>query len=189
MTDNEIISIDEVIRHCETYFERDDLYRKEHKQLAKWLEELKESHNTINRQALELDISKAFHKEAVAERDFYCHQMIRFESMFKTAKSEAIKEFVERLKEIIYTHMDRVDVDGVVLLNRIDDSIDNLVKEMMKEEGTVIDARAEAIKEFAEKLKRYSVVDNLSVDGKETGYTVYVDDIDKLVKEMTEEEK
>lgn len=196
MTDNEIISIDEAIRHCETYFERDDLYRKEHKQLAKWLEELKESYNTINRQAsknerlaLELDISKALHKEAVAERDFYCHQMIRFESMFKTAKSEAIKEFVERLKEIIYTHMDRVDVDGVVLLKRIDDSIDNLVKEMMKEEGTVIDARAEAIKEFAEKLKRYSVVDNLSVDGKETGYTVYVDDIDKLVKEMTEEEK
>ena len=138
MTDNEIISIDEAIRHCyETYFERDDLYRKEHKQLAKWLEELKESHNTINRQAsenerlaLELDISKALHKEAVAERNFYCHQMIRFESMFKTAKSEAIKEFVE-------------------------------------------------------KLKKHSFVDNLSLDGKET---VYVDDIDNLVKEMTEEE-
>lgn len=144
MTDNEIISIDEAIRHCyETYFERDDLcreYRKEHKQLAKWLEELKESHNTINRQAsenerlaLELDISKALHKEAVAERNFYCHQMIRFESMFETAKSEAIKEFVERLKEIIYTHMDRVDVDGVVVLTRIDNSIDNLVKEMTEE--------------------------------------------------------
>lgn len=47
--------------------------------------------------------------------------------------------------------------------------------------------RLQAIKEFAEKLKRYGVVDNLSVDGKETGYTVYVDDIDNLVKEMTEE--
>ena len=46
--------------------------------------------------------------------------------------------------------------------------------------------RTEAIKEFAERLKRYSFVDNLSLDGKET---VYVDDIDKLVKEMTEEEK
>ena len=91
----------------------------------------------INRQAsenerlaLELDISKALHKEAVAERNFYCHQMIRFESMFKTAKSEAIKEFVERLKEIIYTHMDRVDVDGIVLLTRIDNSIDKIAKEM-----------------------------------------------------------
>ena len=59
MTDNEIISIDEAIRHCyETYFERDDLCRecrKEHKQLAKWLEELKESRNTINRQAVEIE--------------------------------------------------------------------------------------------------------------------------------------
>lgn len=44
-------------------------------------------------------------------------------------------------------------------------------------------AKSEAIKEFAERLKRYSFVDNLSLDGKET---VYVDDIDKLVKEMTE---
>lgn len=43
---------------------------------------------------------------------------------------QAIKEFAERLKEIIYTHMDRTDVDGVVLLTRIDNSIDNLVKEM-----------------------------------------------------------
>lgn len=45
-------------------------------------------------------------------------------------KSEAIKEFAERLKEIIYTHENRVDVDGIVLLTRIDSSIDNLVKEM-----------------------------------------------------------
>ena len=41
-----------------------------------------------------------------------------------------------------------------------------------------------AIKEFAERLKKHSFVDNLSLDGKET---VYVDDIDNLVKEMTEE--
>ena len=43
--------------------------------------------------------------------------------------------------------------------------------------------RVQAIKEFAEKLKRYSFVDNLSLNGKET---VYVEDIDNLVKEMTE---
>lgn len=45
-------------------------------------------------------------------------------------RAEAIKEFAERLKEIIYTHGNIVDVDGVVLLTRIDNSIDNLVKEM-----------------------------------------------------------
>ena len=43
--------------------------------------------------------------------------------------------------------------------------------------------QSEAIEEFAKRLKRYSFVDNLSLDGKET---VYVDDIDNLVKEMTE---
>ena len=45
-------------------------------------------------------------------------------------KTATIKEFAERLKEIIYTHGNIVDVDGVVLLTRIDNSIDNLVKEM-----------------------------------------------------------
>ena len=64
----------------------------------------------IERLALELDISKALHKEAVAERNFYCHQMIRFESMFKTAKSEAIKEFAERLKE--HSFVDNLSLDG-----------------------------------------------------------------------------
>lgn len=44
--------------------------------------------------------------------------------------------------------------------------------------------KSAAIKEFAERLKEHSFVDNLSLDGKET---VYVDDIDNLVKEMTEE--
>ena len=43
--------------------------------------------------------------------------------------------------------------------------------------------KSEAIKEFVEKLKKHSFVDNLSLDGKETAY---VDDIDNLVKEMTE---
>lgn len=87
----------------------------------------------INRQkaenerlALELDISKALHKEAVAERNFYCHQMIRFESMFKTAKSEAIKEFAERLKAISDS---RPLYDELVYI----DEIEEVVKEMTEE--------------------------------------------------------
>lgn len=75
MTDNEIISIDEAIRHCyETYFERDDLCRecrKEHKQLAKWLEELKESRNTINRQAAEIENLK-IEIERLKNQNTYC---------------------------------------------------------------------------------------------------------------------
>ena len=61
------------------------------------------------------------------------HRQSKVEREVNQVKSEAIKEFAERLKEIIYTHMDRVDVDGVVLLTLIDNSIDNLVKEMTKE--------------------------------------------------------
>lgn len=49
------------------------------------------------------------------------------------AQSKATREFAERLKEIIYTHENRVDIDGIVLLIRIDNSIDNLVKEMTEE--------------------------------------------------------
>lgn len=43
--------------------------------------------------------------------------------------------------------------------------------------------KSEAIKDFAERLKKHSFVDTLSLDGKET---VYVDDIDRLVKEIQE---
>ena len=47
-------------------------------------------------------------------------------------------------------------------------------------------AKSEAIREFVERVKRYSFVDSLSLDGKET---VYVDGIDSILKEMTEVEK
>lgn len=53
-----------------------------------------------------------------------------------------------------------------------------------KNEREINQIKSEAIKEFVERLKRYSFVDNLSLNGKET---VYVEDIDNLVKEMEEE--
>ena len=63
----------------------------------------------------------------------YKNQGNLFWARVQTSNLEAIKDFAERLKEIIYTHMDRVDVDGVVLLTRVDNSIDNLVKEITEE--------------------------------------------------------
>lgn len=60
------------------------------------------------------------------------------------------------------------------------DLIDRLKAKIEREINQI---KSEAIKEFAERLKRYSFVDNLSLNGKET---VYVEDIDNLVKEMTE---
>ena len=91
LTDAEIISIDEAIRHCyEVYHEREDMCkecRDEHRQLAKWLEELKESRETINRQKAEIERYKGVIK--ILENDV------------KTAKSDAVKEYKEKVKEVL----------------------------------------------------------------------------------------
>lgn len=101
MTDNEIISIDEAIRHCyEAYFERDDLCREcreEHKQLAKWLEELKESRNTINHQKEKIerleqevkDKERAYNDEFCLRKEWQtkCRELLKEK---QTAKSDRI---------------------------------------------------------------------------------------------------
>ena len=102
MTNNEIISIDEAIIHCyETYYERDDLcreFRDEHKQLAKWLEELKECRETINRQKAEIErLEKESADKERAYTEEYCLRK-ELKTELKTEKSEAIKEFAEELK-------------------------------------------------------------------------------------------
>lgn len=87
----------------------------------------------IKRLGTELDLSKSFHKEAVAERNFYYHQMIRFENMFKTAKSEAIKEFAERLKRTsVGLEIGDDKKFKMTIVSTV--AIDNLVKEMTEEE-------------------------------------------------------
>lgn len=128
MTDNEIISIDDAIRHCyETYYERDDLCREcrdEHKQLAKWLEELKESRNTINHQRAEIErlkkkntiLSKnadtAFQDGLDENRDLFKKEVE------PEIRNEAIKEFVGKLTDN---------------LNRIYRMIEDTEKEMTEE--------------------------------------------------------
>ena len=84
----------------------------------------------INRQAAEIERLRNRNKFLEIE---YKNQGNLFWARVQTSNLEAIKGFAERLKKIIYTHMDRVDVDGVVLLTRVDNSIDNLVKEMTEE--------------------------------------------------------
>lgn len=49
-------------------------------------------------------------------------------------KSEAIKEFAERLTDKISVYSKYVDVDGIVILNRIFRMIEDIVKEMTKGE-------------------------------------------------------
>ena len=100
MTDNEIISIDEAIEHCyEVANRKCDDCGKEHLQLAKWLEELKESRETINRQKAEIERLRKQLKEGIDLSD----------SVVKIFKVEAIKEFAERLCE------GRVSNDPVVI--------------------------------------------------------------------------
>ena len=98
---------------------------------------------------------------------------IRLDNLYKTAdeiKSEAIKECLARVKNYIKTHCNpygKPDFDyntSIKILNFIDE------------------IKSEAIKEFAERLK-----EKVSRGFWDELAYVDVDDIDNLVKEMTEE--
>ena len=52
----------------------------------------------------------------------------------KIIKSEATKDFVERLTDKISVYSKYVDVDGIVILNRIFRMIEDVEKEMTEEE-------------------------------------------------------
>ena len=54
----------------------------------------------------------------------------KLEEEVETAKSEAIKEFVEKLTDKIFVYIKYVDVDGVVILNRILRMMEDIEKEM-----------------------------------------------------------
>lgn len=88
----------------------------------------------INRQKAEIEELKSQMEFLTGYNDILINADKALTGAIEICKSEAIKEFAERLKEIIYTHENRVDVEGIVLLTRIDNSIDNLVKEMTEEE-------------------------------------------------------
>ena len=90
MTDNEIIK---ALEYCSTDVRENTCpkcaFYKKHRCSTLMLNAVSDIINRqkaeIKRLGTELDLSKSFHKEAVAERNFYYHQMIRFENMFKTA--------------------------------------------------------------------------------------------------------
>lgn len=88
--------------------------------------------------------------------------------------------------EIIKALSDRINRQKAEI-ERLENQNTLLLKKKCKDINTARKIiKSEAIKEFAERLKKHSFVDNLSLDGKET---VYVDDIDRLVKEMTEDKE
>lgn len=132
MTDNEIITIDEAITHCYEVADRKcDDCGKEHLQLAKWLEELKESREIINRQKAEIERLQDYNENLQTANTALSNEIL-------DSKSEAIKEFAERLKtEIISDTAYGCDCnqhsgyyDYTIKIGDIPEYIDNLVKEM-----------------------------------------------------------
>ena len=91
----------------------------------------------INRQKAEVErlTAKILVKDNV---NYYNTAQLRIaREELRTAKSEAIKEFAERLKKSIYVRENGFDVSDIILLTRIDNSIDNLVKEKTEVEQDV----------------------------------------------------
>lgn len=91
----------------------------------------------------------------------------------------------ERLEDENYTLKNKIEIRDN-LIEQLGSDIDIKYNTIYTMREKLKNSKSEAIKEFAERVKKHSFVDNLSLDGKET---VYVDDIDNLVKEMTEVEK
>ena len=90
----------------------------------------------------------------------------------------------ERLEDENYTLKNKIEIRDN-LIEQLGSDIDIKYNTIYTMREKLKNLKSEAIKEFAERLKEHSFVDKLSLDGKET---VYVDDIDNLVKEMTEVE-
>ena len=91
----------------------------------------------------------------------------------------------ERLEDENYTLKNKIEIRDN-LIEQLGSDIDIKYNTIYTMREKLKNLKSEAIKDFAKRLKKHNFVDNLSLDGKET---VYVDDIDNLVKEMTEEEK
>lgn len=102
------------------------------------------------------------------------------------SEREQRERLVDLLQEWGNKENDGVRAESIAdyLLERMEKELTEYKLRLKMSECTVDEIKSEAIKEFAEQLKRYSFVDNLSLDGKET---VYIDDIDNLVKKMTKE--
>ena len=75
---------------------------------------------------LSQDADTAFQDGLNEAQDLYAEQ-VKVE-----VKSEAIKEFAERLTDKIFVYIKYVDVDGVVILNRIRRMMKDIEKEMME---------------------------------------------------------
>ena len=120
------MNIDEAIKHCYEFAEsKCGDCGKEHLQLARWLEELKESWNLINCQKIEIEGLEETRYELACIIDELREERERLLQKLQQAKSEAIKEFAERLKNKIW-YSDSCNLERTIT----PEIITNLVKEM-----------------------------------------------------------
>lgn len=103
---------------------------------------------------------------------------------------EIVKCYNRAIKNIDRINRQKAEIENLKVelkvMQRKEDELHRAKVEISKHFDYLDEAANEAIKEFAERLKEHSFVDNLSLDGKEI---VYREDIDNLATEMTEAEK
>lgn len=80
---------------------------------------LKEALVLINRQKAEIE---GLQKEVITLKEMFYNLQLE--------KSEAIKEFANKVYDKIFSYSSFVDYDSVIMLNRLYEMIDDLVKEM-----------------------------------------------------------
>jgi len=96
--------------------------------------------NLINRQKAEIEnlreeneIYRRVNFLIAGQRDERDKEIVSLESELKTAKSEAIREFAERLKNLIYPQLSISTYEKGEAFHFCLDEIDSLVKEMAEE--------------------------------------------------------
>ena len=132
MTDKEIINrlteLAEFCRKCGNLTKENDV--------------LNNALELINRQQAEIERLKNSYKQCAYERDVFLREnpvemallIDEQAEKLKTIKTEAIKEFAERLKKSIKKSVDDAwhsDGNGIYDAENVLDDIDNLVKEMV----------------------------------------------------------
>ena len=86
----------------------------------------KDALDLINRQKAEIERFKISHSQFISDINAYKEKL-------KTAKTEAVKEFAERLKEYVESY-DVTTGYKITIVNAVEEeTIDNLVKEMVGE--------------------------------------------------------
>ena len=95
---------------------------------------------------------------------------------------EELKETTEKFNCQQYVYADLSDIirDKNAEIERLNKEVDRLSQIVLYHDGHIADARAEAIKEFAERLK----TEQSFYDGQETRIYLTEKDLDNLVKEM-----